>query len=219
MKTPSKPLLETIYHLRTIEQVILYVKIGEFSKEEEKETIDFLESEYEKESLDYPFTVPAFDAEAALWAAKIVYNSAQLLLHRNGSIEGIPAILPPFTDNRDAAAMLAADLCLRFLPQLLINIRIIDPDDALIPILEEILVGFPYSALSRESQIIPTDISVILENNCLKQLYLDRITSSKIVKEARLTSVYKNILANLGDHKEEFWRELSPADPTINEIS
>lgn len=207
MQIPSQPFLETIYHLRTIEKVILYTKLEELSAKEEGDTLDFLESEYEKESLDYPFCAPVFNGYAAIWAAKIIYNSAQLLLHREMEVVDLSSIVPVFPA-KTAADMLAADLCLRFLPQVLENLRIIDPNDKLIIILENILGMFPYSAIGAELENVETDLTLILEDDCLRQLYLDRVMHLKAIKEAENPLIYEWLLAGFGNHKKEFWPEL-----------
>ncbi|CAM3886884.1 MULTISPECIES: hypothetical protein [Flavobacterium] len=64
------PFLYTIYHLRSIEHAIIYDKKLDISKEEEKEVIELLKDEYEKEKLNYPFQAPVFDEVAALWGSK-----------------------------------------------------------------------------------------------------------------------------------------------------
>lgn len=207
MQIPSQPFLETIYHLRTIEKVILYTKLEELSVTEERDTLDFLESEYEKESLDYPFGVPVFNGDAAMWAAKIIYNSAQLLLHRETDVTDLSSLVPIF-QVKNAADMLAADLCLRFLPQLLKNLRIIDPNDKLIVILETIMRMFPYSAIGAELEDVEMDLTLVLQNDCLRQLYLDRIIGIKGIKEAENPLINEWLLANFGNHKNEFWPEL-----------
>lgn len=129
--------LDTIYHLRTIEQIILTDKLITISKGEENDTVSFLENEYERETLEYPGIASKFNSDAALWAAKTVYLAAQLLLHREHKISDLDLFLPDFNGIQEESAILSADLCLRFLPQILAEMKRIDADDVVIPILEK----------------------------------------------------------------------------------
>jgi hypothetical protein len=114
MNQLCKPFLDTIYHLRTVEHIILHNKPAVIMTSEEQEVIAFLEGEYERESVDYPFTAPVFSPMAALWAAKTVYITAQLFLFRENKAIELQSLLRSYSGPIDASA----DLCLRFLPSL-----------------------------------------------------------------------------------------------------
>jgi len=201
------PFLDTIYHLRTIEQVILYDKIMTISKAEENEIILFLETEFEKEILEYPGIAPNFNSQAALWAAKTVYLAAQLLLNREHKISDLSLLLPEHKVN-DASAILSADLCLRFLPQIIEKIKKIDPEDLIIPILEKHLFQFHYSAIGSEIISENIDYGNISENECLLQLYLDRIVQRKAIKWAQSDFIQKQLEIGFGDYRKIFWAQL-----------
>ena len=51
MEFKSSPFMETLYLLRTIEQIILYNKVMEISDTETQDAATFLEEEYQKETL------------------------------------------------------------------------------------------------------------------------------------------------------------------------
>lgn len=208
MENKDMPFLETIYHVRTIEQMILYNKMTEVSSKEERETILFLESEYENEILDYPGQAPDFHGEAALWGAKILYFAAQLLLFRDHKIEELPVFLPEFKSEINAQVLLSADLCLRFLPQIILELKRIDADDLAIPILEKHMTDFSYSAIG--FNVLPEDITLDVDfsNPCFKQLYLNRVVERKAKKNAAIDSVKTELLAGFGDYKHVFWKEL-----------
>jgi len=209
MIQPSKPFLETIYHLRTVEHVILYSRPAVIPNNEEQDVVAFLEGEYERESVDYPFITPAFSATAALWAAKTVYNAAQLFLFRENKATELQSLLPLFNGTIDASAMLSADLCLRFMPSLKYALETVDVNDPLIAIVEEFLKYFPYSGIGRDGKFLAQDTTIIINNNCLKQLYLDRITERKATKWANEEIIKSAILANIGNYKSYLWRELN----------
>lgn len=203
------PFLETIYHLRTIEQIILYDKLMEVTKQEEKETIAFLNDEYEKERLHYPFEAPVFNETSALWASKILYFSAQFLLNRQNTDKDLNAFLPDWKQEINPSTVLSADLCLRFLPQIVQEFKNIDIDDVIIPILEKHLQTFHYSAIGFENRLDTIDFS-LFENECFKQLYLNRITSRKDVALSTIPELNKMLQSNFGAYSKEFWRDFEP---------
>ena len=209
MSQPNQPFLETLYHLRTVEHVILYNRLTEVSPKEEQEVIAFLECEYERESIAYPFTAPMFSPGAALWAAKTIYSAAQLYLFRENEGTELQLILPPYDGVIDASAMLSADLCLRFLPSIKYTLETVDVNDPLVSVIEQYLRSFPYSGIGRDSDFSVPDTTVIINNNCLKQLYLDRITERKATKWADQPTINSAILANIGNHKNDLWREFN----------
>ena len=200
--------LDTIYHLRTIEQIILYDKLITISKEEETDTVSFLETEYEREILDYPGIAPMFNATAGLWASKTVYFAAQLLLYREHKISDLVVLLPDYNGKKDASAILSADLCLRFLPQIIAEMKRIDPDDLVIPILEKHLFQFHYSAVGFEIDLKKIDFEILAANDCLQQLYIDRIVQRKAIKFTESDFIKKQLEIGFGDYKKIFWAQL-----------
>lgn len=209
MKLPDKPFLETLYHLRTKEHVILYNKLITISHADEQDAIAFLEGEYERESTDYPFEAPLFSATAALWGAKTVYLAAQLFLFREHEITELRSLFPIYNGAIDASVMLSADLCLRFLPAIKYALEAVDANDPLISMLEDLLKHFPYSGIGQEKTVTIPDLTVVLNNDCLKQLYLDRITENKAEKWIDQPIIKSGILANIGDYKNDLWREFN----------
>ncbi|MEO8238993.1 MAG: hypothetical protein ABI793_01500 [Flavobacterium sp.] len=208
MNKTETSFLDTIYHLRTIEQIILTDKLIIISNTEANETVSFLETEYERETLEYPGNAPKFNTEAALWGAKTVYSAAQLLLHREHNINDLNVLLPDFTGKKDASTMLSADLCLRFLPQITEEMKRIDPDDLVIPILEKHLYEFHYSAIGFEIEIEKIDFDTVASNDCLQQLYIDRIVQRKAIKYRESDFVKKQLEIGFGDYKKIFWAQL-----------
>lgn len=207
MSQPHQPFLETLYHLRTVEHIILYNKRTAIPHKEEQDVIDFLEGEYERECLDYPFTAPSFSPKAALWGAKIIYTTAQLFLFRDDKETELLSIIPYYENTIDSSAMLSADLCLRFLPSVKFALEAADANDPLIAIVEKHLEHFPYSGIGRDGDFSEPDTSVVRTNNCLNQLYLDRVAERKAVKWATGAVVKSEILANMGNYQQELWRE------------
>jgi hypothetical protein len=208
MESTKTPFLDTIYHLRTIEQIILYNKIMTVSRSEEIDTTSFLETEYENEILEYPDVAPKFNPEAALWAAKTVYSAAQLLLFREHKINELLDFLPKYHGEIDASALLSADICLRFLPQIILEMKRLDADDLVIPILENHLVQFHYSVIGYEIDIEKINFDILDANDSLKGLYLNRIVERKAVKFAVPDFIKKQLEIGFGDYKKVFWPQL-----------
>ena len=206
-KTKSS-FLDTIYHLRTIEQIILSDKLLTISKQEENDAISFLETEYERETLEYPGVAPKFNSDAAIWAAKTVYLAAQLLLYREHKITELALLLPDFNGTEDASAILSADLCLRFLPQIIAEMKKIDPDDIIIPILEKQLFQFHYSAIGFEIEMEKINFDIAASDDCLQQLYIDRIVHRKAIKFTESDFIKKQLEIGFGDYQKIFWAQL-----------
>jgi len=200
--------LDTIYHLRTIEQIILSDKILTISKGDEKDAVSFLEAEYEREILDYPGVAPKFNASAGLWASKTVYFAAQLLLYREHKITDLAVLLLDYNGEKDASAMLSADICLRFLPQIIAEMKRIDGDDLVIPILEEQLSQFHYSAIGFEIEIENINFDIVDSNDCLLQLYIDRVVQRKALNFTKSDFIKKQLEIGFGDYQKIFWTQL-----------
>lgn len=201
--------LNTIKHLRLNEEIILYANLPILSTDEENLLIDFLANEYRKESTNYPYSSPVYNAQAALWGASIIYYASQMMLYRENKGEEIAAFLPPYAYQQDASAILSADLCLRFLPQVLENLKNIDPDDIIIPLLKNHLHQWHYSAIGLDLDNETLNFNGILGNECLKQLYINRIIENKAKVLAQLPFLKNHVKASMGNFSSYFWKEFN----------
>ncbi|MBP9136445.1 MAG: hypothetical protein KBF31_05505 [Chitinophagales bacterium] len=202
----------TIYQLRTKEEIILYDKLFDIKEGDEALVKEFLQIEFNIESKNHPFSTPKYDAESALWAAKIVYTACQILLYREHKEAELTDLLPAFTQPITTEAILSADLCLRFLPQILAEAKLIDPEDYLIPILESILNQWHYSGIGIPLSLKNLDFELIFSNPCLEQLYIDRVIDKKDKKRAELPQMLEKIRATLGNYTEKYWNEFKKSD-------
>lgn len=203
---------DTIYQLRTKEEIILYNKLLYFNEDDEALVKEFLKIEFDVESENHPFSTPKYHAESALWAAKIVYTACQILLYREHKEAELKDLLPLFSQAITTETILSADLCLRFLPQLLAEAMRIDPEDPLIPILENILNQWHYSGIGIELTIEKFDFDLIFSNPCLEQLYIDRVIEKKDRKRAELPQMLEKIRATLGNYTEKYWNDFKKLD-------
>jgi hypothetical protein len=207
--TNKTAFIDTIYRLRNNEEIVVFEKQFTTSEVEEKEVAFFLETEFENESADYPVNAPPFHQPAALWAAKIIYFGAQLLLFREETAKDISVLFPKYNNQKTAAEHLSADICLRFLPYLVNKLKEIDPEDLLIKRMETIMMEFPYSAVGyfTESGTLQFD-KLFMENNCYNQLLVNRVILKRDSNTAADPAIKLLIKSALGAHQQFFWPSL-----------
>ncbi len=205
--------LNTIVTLRTQEQITIFTKLQAVADWEEKEVLAFLESEHKMERTDWANDSLPFDANAALWAAKIIYHAAQLLLIREGTAKDLTKLFPDFDKEIKVATQLSADLTLRFLPPIIIQLKLTDSDDALIPILEKMLATFHYSAIGYNLELILEDWATVLTDPTFKKLYLERIVAKEDYYLAEIPYINQQLNASFGLYKNQIWSTLK----TINQ--
>ena len=195
-----------IQHLRRAEEVVLYAYLPELNAADLRETSVFLAKEYADESMEYPFETPVYDGDAAVWAAKVVFNAAQLLLYREQRAEDIAPLFEEFTGKKTAGAMLSADLTLRFLPDILEKVKTIDQEDVLNTLLENILTTWHYSGIRYRLDAGDLKLDAISGNACLFQLYINRIIAYQNITLARVPVLQEGVKAALGDYGTAFWK-------------
>lgn len=200
--------LQMIEKLRQEEEILLYDNILTISEQDSLALKAFLQAEYAQESLEYPYKVPIFDADAAVWAAKTIYIAAQLLLYRENKEKDLAALLPTFSGEYTPSAILSVDLSMRFLPDILQQLKLIDSEDALIPLLEKLLYDWHYSAVNYPLEIEKIAFDTFPKQDCLQQLYANRIIAHKNLHLAKHPLFHSWIQANLGMYANDFWKEL-----------
>ena len=216
METKS-PFLDTIFLLRKEECITLFSSLQQISPQEEAEAGDYFETEFEKERLEFLSDQLTCNKETAVWAAKILYYSAQLYLIRENTEKNIENLIPAFKGNRDISSILSADLSLRFLPQVIVALNSVDPEDPLIAMLENILTQFHYSGIGYDLDLKNINWQEELKDTTYRKLYLERIVEKKDYKLAEIPFINKLITAEFGIHKDAFWRELKTITEENNE--
>jgi hypothetical protein len=191
--------------IREREEVILYDNIFQTSEQEQHQVIDYLNQVYHQESLEYPHQIPPFDAHAGLWAANTLYVSAQLLLYRKNSNNDLSVLLPHFMYPKTPSAVLSADLSLRFLPDVITHLDRINPEDELIPILENHLYSWHYSGINYPLLVEKLDFTIEQSDRCLQQLYANRIIEYQRKPLAETIAFSEIVGASLGDYRKSFW--------------
>ncbi|MFP3833533.1 hypothetical protein [Chryseobacterium sp. SIMBA_028] len=200
--------MDTIFLLRKNECITLFSNLQEISLKEEKEAGDYFETEFEKERLEFLSDQLICDKTSAVWAAKVLYHSAQLYLIRENTAKNLENLIPRFQGTRDVSSLLSADLSLRFLPEVIIALNSVDPEDTLITLLEDILTEFHYSGIGYDLDLKQVNWEEELKDNTYRKLYLERIVDKRDYKLAEIPFINKLLIAEFGMHKEAFWREL-----------
>jgi hypothetical protein len=209
MKVPSANyFLDSIRHLRNHEEMIIYDRFNPQGLAGEDAVRQFLQEEYEHERVEYPGTCPEFEPDAALWAARTVYIASQFLLYRDKGLPATREYLLPYPAGRTPGAILSADLCLRFLPSIMEKAKELNSEDWLVTILEEHLRTWHFSGVGYPLTIEGLDWDRILANDCVKQLYVDRVISRKAKALAEVPALRREIMAALGAWSNHIWKEL-----------
>ncbi len=203
------PFLDTLFLLRKEECITIFTDIQKISKKEEQDAINYLESEFERERLDFLSDQIRYDQEGAIWAAKVLYYSAQLFLVRKGTSKDLEKLIPKFTGKRNVSSILSSDLSLRFLPQIIDALQNADPEDPLIKILGNILLQFHYSAIGFDLDLDKVNWKEELKDETYRKLYLERIVEKKAYKLAEIPYINQLLIAEFGMYKDVFWRELN----------
>ncbi len=197
--------LETIIGLRHDEDLILHRKITSFSEGEDFLVMEFLEREFEKERITYPNPVPVFNNEVALFGAKLLYVVAELILYRELDLKQIQLIWPRYDGKVDAGALLSADLCLRFLPQITWQLKSIDPDDEILSLVNKELERWHYSAVGYEILVDGLQWEQLENNSCLMQLYANRVIERKASDLAALPQMSSWVKETMGNYEAALW--------------
>jgi hypothetical protein len=204
----KSPFLDTLFLLRKEGTLTIFSDFKTLSEKEEKEAEDFFESDFEKERLDFLSDKISFNKESAIWAAKVLYHSAQLYLIRKDTAKDIEKLIPQYQGEKNTSAILSADLSLRFLPQLVDALQIADSTDPLVKILENILQQFHYSGIGLDLNLENINWEEELKNKTYRKLYLERIVDKKAYSLAEIPYINQLLIAEFGMYKDIFWREL-----------
>ncbi len=196
--------------LRKQEEVVLYGNILHVNEKYIIAVVDFLEQEFRNEMLEYPDPVaPEFNPEAALWAAETIYKAAQLLLYRENKETDLEILLPDYKAVQTSSTVLSVDLCLRFLPDILTQLKVIDSEDAMIGILERKIAYWHYSGIPYTLTSDQLDFETMFAERALKHLYINRIITYKKMDLAMLNSCRDEVAGHLGIFADHFWKEFN----------
>jgi len=187
----------------------MFGRIDIISGEQEQEVLELIKSYYQKESIGYPGDAHQLDEDAAVLSSKILYYATQLVMYREHSEDTLDNLFPKFNRPKTASAIISADVCLRFLPSVLKYLEQIDIEDELIPILKVILKDWHYSGLISEVNMEVEDLEIIINDECLSKLYIDRVIEYKRKNIGQMEVLKPLVLSALGNYINEFWKDFN----------
>lgn len=198
-----------INHLVHDGQVTVVDQLIPFTPTELAHAQEALLAYYQEDKLEMPGQAPDFDAAAALWAAGYVYHAAQLTVIREAGIAAIDHWLPPYEAPLTSGSIYSADLCLRYLPDLLSLSKGLPPDDPLVTRLKTTAMQWPFSSTGMNlSATGNTDLIIACPS--LLQMYADRIIATRDAGRCNIAAVEATVNASLGNYASILWPEYKP---------
>ncbi|MFY0254469.1 hypothetical protein ACDQ55_10995 [Chitinophaga sp. 30R24] len=195
-----------INHLVREGQVAVVNQFVPFTPGELKETTTVLQEYYDNDILEMPGAAPIFNADAALWAAQYVYRTVQLALLRESGLEAIIQWMQPYTADITDSSIYSADLCLRYLPDLLHLSKGLSPDDPLVQYIRKTAALWPFSSTGMN---LPAtgNTDMIIASPSLLQAYADRIIASRDQGRCNIPAVLATVNTSLGNYANMLWPE------------
>ena len=165
-----------LFVIKSLREDELLVMHGHFVplKERDVAVINYLESEFEKQRIAFSDIELKFDENVAYWAAELIYNSSQLLLNREDIVESLALHLKDYVGQKSRSSIISADLCLRFLPNIIEKLIEMDIEDPLIEKLNLIGREWHYSMISICKSLDQLDFSIWESDRWLLQIYAER---------------------------------------------
>lgn len=181
---PESYFFDTVEHLLERGDLILLSRFVKPMEEEEEYVAQILQQRFEEERSGFPYEQGEFQEKSAVWAAKVVFIAAQLLILREVPDDKLAGLFPAFEGEPSIDDLLSADLCLRYLPEVIERAEDIDVFDQLITILDGFLTKFYYSGLGREGLKIENHWNDHWESsNTFRILFVERILERRAQRQ------------------------------------
>jgi hypothetical protein len=172
------------------------------SPEEEDEIVATLTSMEQQYREDLPGTPPRLSRPALIWGALTAFRVSSFIAYRDVNQEIIAtAFGEKCAESPSPSVCYSVDLTLRFLPDLTRLARAVSPDDPLVGHLIDLGGRWPLSSVG-VAGVVPVCISPILENFCLRQLYVDRVISANDQSRLNDPRVIDAVRAAIGIHDQ-----------------
>jgi hypothetical protein len=208
--------------LSTFLQTLLYKgevsiqgQLIDFDGQDLEEAKNILQQFHERDALEMPYTPPAFEASAAIWAAGYFYKAVQLTVLREIKEEELKKNLSLFQGMVTPAAIYSVDLVFRHLPALLHLAKGLAPEDLLVVELKNAATQWPFSSVGIDIEN-KLDHTIIFENDSLKYTYVNRIIQSKDKKRITDTTIENCLYEIAGEHLNVFWPNYEPLQNSIH---
>lgn len=161
----------------------------------------------ERRRLEMPGAAPRLRVEPALWAARVVFRACQFLVCREAPAARVEADLrEPCPGQPGPEQTYSVDLVLRRLPDLIKRASHIAEADPLVEQLLALAWNWPLSSVGIALEISPgaaePDLSPILADASLRQLYVDRILATGDDSRLHRPKIRAAVENALGAHPE-----------------
>jgi hypothetical protein len=185
-------------------KVVVDDKVSAFTEEDWQLATQRLRENHALRQQELTATVPAFHAEAAIWAAGFLYRAVQLVMLRDLGEEVVNALLTPYEGEVTPETILSVDLSFRYLPNLMSLAKGLAPEDVLVKRMMEAAICWPFSSVGMKVDGA-MKLDVIMNNTCLRREYIDRIIEARDTKRCNNVQVNEYIQEALGHHGEVLW--------------
>ena len=167
-----------------------------------------LRNYHAEDAKELPYTAPAFDAPAALWAAAYLYHTVKLALVRELDETIVQEQLRDFSGDSTPETIYSADLTFRHLPDLLRLAKGLAPGDSLVARLQTTARQWPFSFVGNEFNEAASE-AIILAHPALRQAYVDRIIRAQDRDRASQAHLAPLVEEALGAHANTLWPDFA----------
>ena len=151
---------------------------------------------------DLPGNPPSVSDKALIWGAVTTFHTSSFLAHRDASEEVIRlALSVPCPEVTSPSVCYSVDLTFRFLPDLVRLARAVSSNDPFVSILASLARQWPLSSVGI-ADVGAVDVRSIVDDDCLLQIYTDRIIAAKDHSRLDEPRVRDKIRASIGLHSE-----------------
>ena len=190
-------------------KVIVAGQVIPFTQEDAQQATQRLREYYDHQLPELTGRVPAFQPEAAVWAAIYLYRAVQLTVLRELGEDAVNGLLTPFNGPVSPENILSVDLSFRHLPNLLGLAKGLAPEDALVKQIQAAAIQWPFSSVGMKVEG-EMNIDAIMQNACLRTAYIDRIIEARDRSRCNNELVNEYIKEALGDHGQVLWPDWKP---------
>ena len=181
--------------------------------EETKSVLKEMELSYRA---NLPGDPPKVSEKALLWGAATTFYASSFLAYRDAGEDVMRlALSANCPENPSPSVCYSVDLTFRFLPDLVRLARAVSPNDPLVDALTTLARQWPLSSVGI-AHVGPVDVTPFLDDDCLLQIYADRIIVMKDRSRLNEPRVRDKIRASIGLHSElapELSSYLQPTAP------
>ena len=166
--------------------------------DEERRTAATLLIEYEKVwRTQLPAGLPEFQQASGIWAAELLYRSAQFLAHRDVNVEFIDAAFSLPMPEPSPAAHYSVDLTFRYLCDIWRFAGLASSDDPFSERIVKLVEPWPLSSVGFDQIPLVAEKS-LLEQPALRRMYVDRIIAQAKPEQVTDTELRELIASSVG---------------------